>query len=380
MSLSNQFRKTLCVIGALVLLQACVPQQRSADFSGPVSFQWNHAGHIALGVNKPGSEKLDWERGVWQMELTVSTFERTSLEFVVLCGEGCERRLAVNEQVQAMVGQGWQRLNVPLSCFEREGDDFRRQPVSFSLYAGGTGKLEFRHLGFATGVVPSLDCPDYPNLSVTPDTLNTWWARDWWMPRHEAKKQEARERTINLVMLGDSITQGWENEGKATWETYYAPRGALNLGFGGDRTENVLWRLQHGALDGVKPRLVVLMIGTNNTGHRMDRADYTARGIRAVLDELRSRVPEAKILLLGVFPRDAEPAAPMRVLNSRINQLIAGFADNQHIYFRDLSQLFLDDQGHLSRDVMPDLLHLNEASYAAWARAMEPDIAALMAK
>jgi beta-glucosidase len=173
-------------------------------------------------------------------------------------------------------------------------------------------------------------------------------------------------------MIGDSITQGWENEGKAVWEKYYAKRNAVNLGYGGDRTENVLWRLQHGEVDGISPKVAVLMIGTNNTGHRMEKPQYTAIGIRTILDELRTRLPETKILLLGVFPRDELPDTPMRKINNEINRMIVDYADDQHIFFLDIGREFLDADGKLSREVMPDVLHLNEASYATWANAMEP--------
>lgn len=179
-------------------------------------------------------------------------------------------------------------------------------------------------------------------------------------------------------MIGDSITQGWEDEGKATWEKFYADRNAVNLGYGGDRTENVLWRLQHGEVDGISPRVAVLMIGTNNTGHRMEKPQYTAMGIKAILEELRTRLPETKILLLGVFPRDELPDSPMRQINSEINRLVADYADDQHIFFLDIGHAFLDDDGKLAREVMPDLLHLNEASYGTWAEAMEPALQGLL--
>src|SRR5690606_36388713 len=105
---------------------------------------------------------------------------------------------------------------------------------------------------------------------------------------------------------------------------------------------------------------------------RMDKAEYPARGIGKVLDEIRQRAPEAKILLLGIFPRDAQPDTPMRRLNNEINALISGYADNQWIFYHDLGGIFLDEQGVLSKEVMPDLLHLNEASYNTWAEALEP--------
>ena len=179
-------------------------------------------------------------------------------------------------------------------------------------------------------------------------------------------------------MIGDSITQGWEKEGKAVWEKYYADRNAVNLGYGGDRTENVLWRLQHGEVDGINPKVAVLMIGTNNTGHRLEQPQYTAIGIKTVLQELRTRLPDTKILLLGIFPREEKPDAEMRQINNRINDIIKTYADNQHIFYLNINDHFLADDGTLSREVMPDLLHLNESSYATWAKAMEPTLVKLI--
>jgi beta-glucosidase len=124
--------------------------------------------------------------------------------------------------------------------------------------------------------------------------------------------------------------------------------------------------------------VAVLMIGTNNTGHRMEKPQYTAMGIKAILDELRTRLPETKILLLGIFPRDELPDSPMRRINNEVNRIIADYADDQRIFFLDIGRAFLDNDGKLSRAVMPDLLHLNEASYATWANAMEPALQELL--
>src|SRR5690606_16254798 len=153
---------------------------------------------------------------------------------------------------------------------------------------------------------------------------------------------------------------------------------AVNLGYGGDRTENVLWRLQHGEVDGINPKVAVLMIGTNNTGHRLAQPQYTATGIKTVLQELRTRLPETRILLLGIFPREEKPDAEMRQINDRINDIIKTYADNQHIFYLNINDHFLADDGTLSRSVMPDLLHLNESSYATWAKAMEPTLVKLL--
>jgi beta-glucosidase len=224
---------------------------------------------------------------------------------------------------------------------------------------------------------PNADCPDYRTESVTPSMLNESWAVDWWLPRHEEKLAEARKlvaagRAPEVVFIGDSITQGWEKEGHEVWQRHYAGYHALNLGFGGDRTENVLWRLQHGELDGLAPRVAVLMIGTNNTGHRAENPETTAAGIKRLVDEIRQRLPGTKVLLLAVFPRGEKPDDSLRGINERVNRIIAGQADGRSVYFLDINAALTAPDGTLSKDVMPDLLHPNAAGYAIWQREMQP--------
>lgn len=216
-------------------------------------------------------------------------------------------------------------------------------------------------------------------LAVVPEVQTAEWARSWWGARHEEKLKERESRgKIDLLMIGDSITHGWESGGKAIWDKYYAQRDALNLGFSGDRTEQVIWRLQHGEVDGISPRLAVIMIGTNNTGHRQDRPEDTAAGVRAILEELHTRLPDMKILLLAIFPRGAKADDPLRQLNDATNRLLKGLADDQRVFFLDLGDRFLAQDGTLSPDIMPDLLHPNEKGYALWAAAMESTLQKLL--
>ena len=210
----------------------------------------------------------------------------------------------------------------------------------------------------------------------------------WWMPRHEGKLAAKNAEQINIVFIGDSITHGFENKGKEMWEKYYAPRGALNLGFSGDRTEHVLWRIDHGELDGISPKLAVLMIGTNNSGR--DDAETIADGIKAIVARIRGKLPETKILILSIFPRvaPAQREAPenqhgtgmneIRAKNDAASQFASKIADNKMIFFLDINKAFLNDEGILLRDVMPDLLHPNEKGYQLWAEALEPAIKKLM--
>ena len=215
--------------------------------------------------------------------------------------------------------------------------------------------------------------------AVQPEVQTAEWAQKWWMPRHEQKLKELAEMgQVDLLMIGDSITHGWETGGKEVWDQYYANRRALNIGFSGDRTEQVLWRLEHGAVKGISPKLAVVMIGTNNAGHRQDPAAETAAGIEAIVDQLRTRLPETKILLLAIFPRGEKPDDNLRKLNEATNEIIAKLADDKHVFYLNINDKFLADDGTLPKSIMPDLLHPNAEGYKLWAEAMEPTIKKLM--
>jgi beta-glucosidase len=200
----------------------------------------------------------------------------------------------------------------------------------------------------------------------------------WWTRQHEHTLARIRQGEVDLLVIGDSITQGWNDEGRRIWDVYYGRRRAVNLGFNGDRTEHVLWRLDHGEIEGIAPKLAVVMIGTNNTGTRHDPPEETAAGIQAILTTLRTNLPGTKILLLGVFPRSASAGDRLRRLNVAINDRLRLYADNRQIFFLDLSRRFLDDQGRLSQDLMPDYLHLSMRGYQVWADGMEDVVRKLL--
>ena len=202
--------------------------------------------------------------------------------------------------------------------------------------------------------------------------------KSWWTTQHEHTLARIRQGEVDLLLIGDSITHGWADEGRRIWDAYYGRRRAVNLGFNGDRTEHVLWRLDHGEIEGISPKLVVVMIGTNNTGTRHDPPEETAAGIQAILTTLRIRLPVTKILLLGVFPRSASADDPFRRLNAAINDRLRHYADNQQVFFLDLSPRFHDGRGRLSQDLMPDYLHPSERGYQVWADGMEDMIRKLL--
>jgi lysophospholipase L1-like esterase len=184
--------------------------------------------------------------------------------------------------------------------------------------------------------------------------------------------------TAELVFLGDSITQGWEGPGKATWEKFYANRKAANFGISGDRTEHVLWRMDNGNFDGIKPKLVVLMIGTNNTGHRKDKPEDTAAGVKAIIERLHKKSPETKVLLLSIFPRGEKPEDGGRQLNDKINAILKTFADDKKIFWQDISAKFLGADGVMSREMMGDFLHPGPKGYEIWAEAIEQNVSKLL--
>lgn len=213
-------------------------------------------------------------------------------------------------------------------------------------------------------------------LSIHPTKQDTVW----WLPRHEKKLTEKSTMArVDLVFLGDSITQAWEKEGADIWHTFYQPRNALNLGFNGDKTENVLWRLAHGEVDNIQPKLLVLLVGTNNAGHRMDKAEDTALGIKHILSVLAEKLPQTKILLLAIFPRSAKPTQKLRMLNDEVNQIICRYADDKRVFFCDINHVFLDKKGRITSNVMNDFLHPNASQYQIFAETIEPYIVELMA-
>ena len=201
---------------------------------------------------------------------------------------------------------------------------------------------------------------------------------EWWTKRHAEMNRKASARPHDLLFIGDSITQGWEGAGRKTWEKYYGKRKALNLGISGDRTEHVIWRLNNGNLrKQQKAKVAVVMIGTNNTGHRDQDPGETADGVTRILSILRARCPDAKVLLLGVFPRDASPDGPKRRINDALNEKLATLHDGERVHFLDIGKHFLNGKGHLPKELMPDYLHPQEKGYELWAEAIEPKLVEL---
>ena len=191
------------------------------------------------------------------------------------------------------------------------------------------------------------------------------------MPKlHQEKLREAENNKVDFVMIGDSITHSWSK-----YPGVFEGSNLLNLGFPGDRTQNVLWRIENGALDGISPKLVTLMIGTNNLhenkkAYPPDKPEDIFAGIQAIVTGVRTRLPKSKIVVFSVFPR--KPGSE----NDRakeVNAMLPEISDGKYISYIDFNAFFLNENGQQNKDLYNrDLLHLNDRGYLAWGRALYP--------
>ncbi len=200
-----------------------------------------------------------------------------------------------------------------------------------------------------------------------------------WKDRQELLNKRAIEtgEKAQVIFIGDSITQGWEGAGQEVWAQYYARRNAVNLGIGGDRTQHVLWRLDNGNLNGLKPKAAVVMIGTNNSNGDDNTVDQIADGVTAIVKKLRDKLPQTKVLLLAIFPRSENPSAQRgKVL--MVNQILRKLADQRNVFWIDFGHQFVNSDGLIPRDLMPDYLHLSKRGYEIWAEAIEETLAQVL--
>ena len=230
---------------------------------------------------------------------------------------------------------------------------------------------------FSAAAVLAIALPSFAQLSVRSCSRFSKTGDDWWSKRFTATREAAATGAYDIVFLGDSITHFWETKGIDVWNANFtnAPYRALNCGFSADRTEHLIWRLRNGELDGLSPKAVVVMIGTNNTGHRPVEKESpldTIVGIQAVLDEIKKRCPSSKVILHPIFPRGAATNDPARVRNDVINNAIKNFTDGKNVLWCDFNSKLLTDDGVLERTIAPDLLHPGKAGYEIWARALKP--------
>jgi lysophospholipase L1-like esterase len=250
----------------------------------------------------------------------------------------------------------------------------RRISTTVLLLACGLAPREIR----ADDAYAGLNVFDKTNSAFVPK--HKWMRRHEWLKRHESFVDIARQDNFDLLFIGDSLTDFWRTRGKAVWERNFGPLRAENFGISGDRTQNVFWRVQHGELDGTHPKLVVLLIGTDNS--QSDSAENIATGITAIVKEIRARCPATKVLLLAIFPRADTPDETERdKISQKIrdtNKIIASLDDGTSIKYLDIGPKFADSSGALQKRVMPDFLHPNDKGYQIWADAILPTVNAMM--
>lgn len=194
---------------------------------------------------------------------------------------------------------------------------------------------------------------------------------------HESFVAIARAGDVDLLFLGDSITAGWKGQ-KAAWDAAFGKYKPANFGIGGDRTQHVLWRIENGELDGITPKVAVLMIGTNNSGQ--DSAEGIAAGVTAIVKTIRAKSPKTKVLLLAVFPRGDKPDGNFGAAQAKlkeVNAIISRLHDGKNVHYLDIGGKFLVD-GRMSKEIMPDFLHLSAKGYEIWAGAIGDKLAELM--
>ena len=198
---------------------------------------------------------------------------------------------------------------------------------------------------------------------------------EWWFARQAEKIGIMSKGDVDLLMIGDSITHGFEGIGSNVWTKNFVPRKAVNLGFGGDRTQHVLWRLDHLPLLKKPPKGAVLLIGTNNICWGSDTPKQAADGVQAIVKKLNELYPETEVLVLYVFPRRRKPDHAHRKqiveLNSYLPDLMKGM---KNVKLLDIGPNFLDDKGVLPKEMMPDTTHPSEKGYEVWAKAIEPEL------
>lgn len=198
-----------------------------------------------------------------------------------------------------------------------------------------------------------------------------WMSIDEWRQLHEEDAAIAAAGGVDLLFIGDSITAGWDQQ---LWDTYFAPLNAANFGIGGDHTGNVLWRLQNGAVGALHPKVIILLIGVNNFGHLNETPADVFAGTAQVVRTLRASFPNARILLNGVFPYGQAADSQEREQVAELNTLLSTLSQDEQVTFNDYGELFLEEDGSISTEIMSDYLHLTAEGYRIWAEAMLPTL------
>jgi lysophospholipase L1-like esterase len=247
-------------------------------------------------------------------------------------------------------------------------------------------------------LMASADSPPASSPATLPATAPATQPADIPAPKLEADGQIStgflkmhesflarRDQPMDVLFLGDSLTDFWRrpapNGGEEIWNQYYQPLHAANFGISGDRTQHILWRIQQGELDGIHPKLLILLIGTNNLAYPLNEIES---GQKKIIEQIHEKLPGTKLLILGLFPRGTDPkstaldpkigltAAQMREKIRQDNLFLATFDDGGATRFLDFGGKFLDADGKIPPHLMPDGLHPDAPGYQIWADAMQP--------
>jgi lysophospholipase L1-like esterase len=194
--------------------------------------------------------------------------------------------------------------------------------------------------------------------------------------RHEQFMQRISAGPVGLLFLGDSITDMWPYSSN-TWNRFKAYQVA-NFGVSGERTEDVLWRIGNGELDGIDPKAVVILIGTNNLARSEEQPEWVAAGIKAIITTVQQKLPHARILLMAIFPRGQSATDPMRARIAAVNTLITAFAEPGRVDVLDIGDRLVDAQGGIAKEIMPDFLHPSGKGFKIWYEAMWPTLSKLL--
>jgi lysophospholipase L1-like esterase len=256
---------------------------------------------------------------------------------------------------------------------------FMKSPALKLILAATVAVFTLPSILFAQTNAPAAATEVHTNSAIVPVPRT-----DYAIPRQAQVLQRAKDApgSYDIEFIGDSIMQGWEGAGAKVWQEFYDKRKAVNFGVSGDRTQHVLWRFDQGQLDGIKARVAEIMIGTNNSNNNKaavedNSAAEILEGVQAIVAQVRTRQPDTKILLLGIFPR-GKTFSPQRGKILEINEALARLDDGKNIFYMDLGPQFIENDGSISKSIMPDYLHPNETGYRIWANATEPKLKQLL--
>ncbi|MCP8897923.1 GDSL-type esterase/lipase family protein [Gilvimarinus xylanilyticus] len=204
-----------------------------------------------------------------------------------------------------------------------------------------------------------------------------WMSVSGWYERHAADVALAEQGEARIVFLGDSITEGWDH---TIWQEHFAPLDAVNFAIGGDLTQNMLWRFEHGNVEKLDPELVVLMAGVNNYLHNQASPEDTFAGVQQLLSQALAAYPNAHVILQAVLPFGEQPNTTERQWVKDTNRQLQTLAAHERVDFYDFGELFLQDDGRISNEIMGDYLHPNAKGYGIWVKSLLPVVKSALDK